>query len=344
MNIKDYSENHFVNFYKNSSQIDVDDIKQLFGAHSGRLPLSIMRRSMEKIGGELIISPKGLCLRVPSNKASSLIHGELLLLVVELRGKQLCCQVNFEKARVLNGGAFTDICFLPVKKYRVHRRIEMSAPTIVSRISSKLKDQILFGSHHIRRVSGRMNKPSHNYVICEDCIFDRKNKHAKPPFYKESPILASRMIGLSQGGCKLILTGGAKSVFEGSVREDSLLYIQTSLNWGKIESSIRVLAQIRGVNIYQHKVILHCAFMDSLPRIPDNIKFVHYDFYFRLNQPATLRVNSRDYFKVNESLNIKLPLGIHDFCIRWKHGGMTHHRVDLRKKIQRVINLESNIS
>ena len=143
-------------------------------------------------------------------------------------------------------------------------------------------------------------------MLCEDCAFDKSYMQARPLFYRESPLFAARIIELSQGGCQLVLTGGSVRFFERHA-QNKLMYIQTSLSWGKLDSAIKVLAQIRGFKQFQHKVILNCAFLDKLPRIPEKVKYSHYDYKFRLKEPATIRINNRDYFKVNRSFHKVAP-------------------------------------
>ncbi|MFK7825408.1 MAG: hypothetical protein AB8G05_14740 [Oligoflexales bacterium] len=341
MNYKDYSSVHVEKFIKDYTQVNFDSLlesnsfKLIFEKQQAA---SIMRKNSEVLQGFLFQRANKFKFYTLSNVVTSLKRDELMIMIFGFGGKKIHCQMKFESVRLYKPGRGYEVSFLPVRQVSMHQRVEMSAAAIVNLVPHKFQEQVLFGTHHIRRISGRLNKRSDDYLLCEDCVYDRKILRAKPLFYREIPLFSARMIDISQGGCRLALTGlSTRLINEAS--SHSLLYIQTSLNWGKLETAIRVLAQIRGFRQFQHKLILHCAFVDELPRIPEKIKYNHYKYTFKLRKPAHLRINNRDFFEAKEMVAVKLPLGIHDIKIRWQGGGISDHRIDLRQKPGQVITL-----
>ncbi|NRA44467.1 MAG: hypothetical protein HRU09_05875 [Oligoflexales bacterium] len=340
MKFKDYNHNFFSEFfYPVNQQVTYHEI-----LYNGiftpildqQSTVTLIRLNKQSLEGHLNVVGKKLVFCSRANNSLHFASGETVIISMYYQGQTYYCQARFDSIQNHVNGRSFELTLAPPHSSRYYKRFELEAPAVVNEVPIKIVDKLLLGTHRLRRFRGRNSRTSKNFTICEDFLADNKTLNLKHMVQRNTPLLSGKIVNISQGGCQIILDGESTQ-FARQLRNDSIIYIQTSLTWGRLSSSIRSLAQVKTCKQFQNTIKLHCAFVDSLPRIPQKLKYLDYQFLLRFGEPVSIKLNNKHKMMLQSEGSVRLPLGIHDIEIRWSSGRISNQRLDLRNYNHNVL-------
>lgn len=204
-------------------------------------------------------------------------------------------------SQVIIKEAFGNTLILESAPTRFHERRELESPCTVYKVPQTVTAKILTGELVLERNSFFSTEKGLT-TIWNDRLVYRGTDHSAP-FFDIKTQTNGEIVSLSKGGV------GIKRIH---VNEPSpiLIYLQTTLRWGKTKIQIRCFAAVRQTTLLDGFETLHCCFLDELPKLPSELSSGAASVNLSFADQSLIYVNG-DVKAHGQEVKLMLPYGTH---------------------------------
>jgi hypothetical protein len=184
---------------------------------------------------------------------------------------------------------------------RFHERRHIESPCTVYKVPQAVTAKILTGELVLERNSFFSTEKGLTTIWNDRLVYRGTQNSA--PFFDIKTQTNGEIVTLSKGGL------GIRRIH---VNEPTpmLIYLQTTLRWGKTRIQIRCFAAVRQSTVKDGLETLHCCFLDELPKLPTEISSGAASVNLSFADQSLVYVNG-DVKAHAREVNLMLPFGTH---------------------------------
>ncbi len=287
------------------------DLGNLVRPKARQLSLNIM---LEDPAFKLLLT-NGLNVKVLSRSGTNLdafaklVNGDLQLKVKAMpRGfeyKQSLVIAFLTKpfitTQVVIREAFGNTLILQSAPTRFHERRQLESPCTVYRVPQAVTSKILTGELVLERNSFYSAEKGVTTIWNDRLVYRGTDKSA--PFFDIKTQTNGEIVTLSKGGL------GIKRI-QANEPPPILIYLQTTLRWGKNRIQIRCFAAVRQTKLKDGFETLNCCFLEELPKLPSELSSGAASVNLSFADQSLVYVNG-DVKAHAQEVKLMLPFGTH---------------------------------